>query len=111
MDELISKIDVNAIERAINKGIEYGGGFFLRFQSFAIVSNLVWIIISLILFILTFLFYKKLWNYLEGSGAEMFIVLVIMIHCLFLGILCKNIYNLIEAIYVPEVYLLQYITK
>lgn len=109
MDEIISQIDVAAIQESIRKGIEYGGEFFLRFQSFAIVSSLVWIIISFLLFLIPFLFYRIVWDYLTDADAEPVIVIPLFIQAIILGILCVNIYSLIEAIYVPELYLLDMI--
>jgi len=117
MNELISKIDVNALEQAINKGISYGGEFFLRFQKYAIFINLTWLLLCIVGFILCLITINPLRKWVKegvtldsndrpvlwfGWGVCFFFMVF------FIAILSNG---LIKAIYVPEVYLFQYITQ
>jgi len=117
MDELISNIDVAAIERAINKGVEYGGEFFVRFQDYAILINTLWLLFSLIGFLICILVIRPTIKWVaDGKNKysnDRLLIWILWFICfgLMITFICILSNELIKAIYVPEVYLLQYITK
>lgn len=115
MNELISKIDVTAIQNAIQKGIEYGGEFFLRFQHYAITLSIFFIVLSLIILWISLYYLKpaRAWAKEKESDESSERPYIFFLHAfgiLFGGfMLISWSRNLIEAIYVPEIYLLQMI--
>ncbi len=117
MDELISKIDVEAIERAISKGVEYGGEFFLRFQGYAIMINLIWLLLSWIVLLICIFTFKPLRAWVKEGEASysndrvaVWVVWAIPLvaSVAFIAVLFNA---LVKAYFVPEVYLFQYITN